>query len=168
MPYFSREFVVCLVLSAVLVYACLFVGVWQGQLAPPEEVKRAVEDVEKLREQASFTFIFLNNYKLALVAVIPLFGAVQHGFVQFNTGYIIGALAANGKVSGFALAAALLAMPHGMLEYMAYTFAAAESLALTYAAVRRKFRERLRQAWKTIVLVGVLLATAAALELPFI
>jgi uncharacterized membrane protein SpoIIM required for sporulation len=168
LPYFSREFVVCLVLSAVLVYACLFVGVWQGQLAPPEEVKRAVEDVEKLREQASFTFIFLNNYKLALVAVIPLFGAVQHGFVQFNTGYIIGALAANGKVSGFALAAALLAMPHGMLECMAYTFAAAESLALTYAAVRRKFRERLRQAWKTIVLVGVLLATAAALELPFI
>jgi uncharacterized membrane protein SpoIIM required for sporulation len=168
LPYFSREFVVCLVLSAVLVYACLFVGVWQGQLAPPEEVKRAVEDVEKLREQASFTFIFLNNYKLALVAVIPLFGAVQHGFVQFNTGYIIGALATNGKVSGFALAAALLAMPHGMLEYMAYTFAAAESLALTYAAVRRKFRERLRQAWKTIVLVGVLLATAAALELPFI
>jgi hypothetical protein len=37
-------------------------------------VKRTVEDVEKLREQASFTFIFLNNYKLALMAVIPLFG----------------------------------------------------------------------------------------------
>jgi uncharacterized membrane protein SpoIIM required for sporulation len=168
LPYFSREFVVCLVLSAVLVYACLFVGVWQGQLAPPETVKQTVEDVEKLREQASFTFIFLNNYGHALVAVIPLFGAVQHSFVQFKTGYAIGALAANGKVSGFALAAALLAMPHGMLEYAAYTFAVAESLALTYAAVRRKFRERLRQAWKTIVLVGVLLAAAAALELPYV
>ena len=101
--------------------ACLFVSVWQGQLAPPEMVKRTVEDVEKLREQASFTFIFLNNYKLALMAVIPLFGAVQHGFVQFNTGHITGALAANGKVSGFTLASTLLAMPHGMLEYMSLT-----------------------------------------------
>jgi uncharacterized membrane protein SpoIIM required for sporulation len=168
LPYFSREFVVCLVLSAALVYACLFVGVWQGQLAPPEEVERTVEDVEKLREQASFTFIFLNNYKYALIAVIPLFGAVQHGFVQFNTGYVIGALAANGKTSGFALAATLLAMPHGLCEYAAYTFAVAESLALTYAAVKRRFRERLKQAWKTIVLVGVLLAAAAALELPYV
>jgi hypothetical protein len=42
----------------------------------------------------------LNNYGHALVAVIPLFGAVQHGFVQFNTGYIIGALAANAKLQG--------------------------------------------------------------------
>jgi len=168
LTYFSREFVVCLVLSAVLVYACLFVGVWQGQLAPPEKVKQTVQNVEKLREQASFTFIFLSNYKYALIAVIPLFGAVQHGFVQFKTGYIIGALAANGKTSGFALAATLLAMPHGMLEYAAYTFAVAESLALTYAAAKRRFRERLRQAWKTIVLVGVLLAAAAALELPYV
>jgi len=168
LTYFSREFVVCLVLSIALIYACLFVGVWQGQLAPPEKVKQTVEDVEKLREQASFTFIFLNNYEHALIAVIPLFGAVQHCFVQFKTGYVIGALAANSKVSGFALAAALLAMPHGLCEYMAYTFAVAESLTLTNAAVRRKFRERLRQAWKTIVLVGVLLAAAAALELPYL
>jgi uncharacterized membrane protein SpoIIM required for sporulation len=168
LPYFSREFVVCLVLSAVLVYACLFVGVWQGQLAPPETVKQTVEDVEKLREQASFTFIFFNNYKYALIAVIPLFGAVQHGFVQFNTGYVIGALAANGKTSGFALAATLLAMPHGLCEYMAYTFAVAESLALTYAAVKRRFRERIRQACKTALLVGLLLALAAALELPYV
>jgi uncharacterized membrane protein SpoIIM required for sporulation len=152
----------------VLVYTCLFVGVWQGQLAPPETVKRTVEDVEKLREQASFTFIFLNNYEHALIAVIPLFGAVQHCFVQFNTGYIIGALAANSKVSGFALAATLLAMPHGLCEYMAYTFAVAESLALTYAAAKRKFRERLRQAWKIVLLVGLLLALAAALELPYV
>jgi uncharacterized membrane protein SpoIIM required for sporulation len=168
LPYFSREFAVCLVLSAVLVYACLFVGVWQGQLAPPETVKQTVQNVEKLREQTSFTFIFLNNYEHALIAVIPLFGAVQHCFIQFKTGYVIGALAANSKTSGFALAAALLAMPHGLCEYMAYTFAVAESLALTYAAAKRKFRERLRQAWKIVLLVGLLLALAAALELPYV
>ena len=47
MSYLSREFAVCLVLSVALVYACLFVGVWQGQLASPEEVERTVEDVER-------------------------------------------------------------------------------------------------------------------------
>jgi gluconate kinase len=51
---------------------------------------------------------------------------------------------------------------------MAYTFAVAESLALTYAAAKRKFRERLRQACKTVLLVGLLLALAAALELPYV
>ena len=168
MPYFSRELAVCLILSAALAYACLFVGVWQGQLASPQEAERTVEDVEKLRERASFALIFTNNYRLALTAMIPLFGAAHHCFVQFNTGYVIGALAAYSGASGFALAAALLSMPHGLLEYMAYAFAVAESMALTHAAVRRKFRERLKQAGKTALLTGLLLAMAAALELPYV
>ena len=117
----------------------------------------------------SWLDIFVNNFGLTLVTLVPFFGFFFAIFVQFNSGYAFGALAQVYDMSNVEAVLVTLVTPVGLLEYTAYIFALTESVILAYSIYRREFKKRLvNQAWKTLLFVALLLFLGAIVEVALI
>lgn len=164
-PYFSKPFIYALVASASIIFVSLTFGASQGNQVEIDAAKQTLKEVEKMASESTWFSIFVNNVIMALVTFVPLIGAVWMTFVQYNTGWYLGAMAKAYNVDYIVLTSLVLTSIVGLIEYPAYIIALGESMLLVYSAAEREFKKRLIQhSWKSIIIVVSLLFIGGVVE----
>ncbi len=163
--YFSQAFVYALIASVVVILSTLIGASFIGFNAPSDVASQIATETESQAATTTWYYIFFNNFGLTLIGFVPFFGFAFEMFLEFNTGYAFGALSQVYHVSNVLAVLVTLATPVGVLEYVSYFFASAESLILAYSATRGELRNRfVNHSWKTILFVAVLLFISAIVE----
>lgn len=118
--------------------------------------------------------IFTNNLRIALLEMIPGFGAALFGFSIYSTARILEVYALNANAPPLAVAFTLLLFfPHSYIELPAYAFATGEGLYLLYAVWKwalskgDKSPNLSAEGWQfviNLIIVVVMLAVAATFE----
>lgn len=108
--------------------------------------------------------IFLNNYEIALVMIVPLLGALFAMYVGYSSGLVISAFSQVRNVNPMSLFIFTVANPIAFMEFMAYALAITQGVLIFYAIVRKNFRQEMRNTAITVALVLVILLVAAFLE----
>jgi len=163
--YFSPPFTFAFVISVIVIFSTLLGSSFLGFDAPSDVASQIANEVENAAASTNWLDIFVNNFGLTLVTFVPFFGFFFAVYVQFGTGYAFGALAQVYRVGNVDAVLVTLITPVGLLEYTSYILALTESIMLAYALYRREFKKRLvNHAWKTIILVALLLFTGAIVE----
>ena len=76
------------ILTLILITISFASGFYAAQVGPHEE---AEELLKRLRDvEISVQNIFLHNFLITLVTVVPFVGIPYHMFVQYSTGYAFG------------------------------------------------------------------------------
>ena len=164
-PYFSKPFIYTLIVSAIIIFVSLTYGASRGNQVEIEVANQTLTEVETMASESTWFSIFINNVSMALMTFIPLIGAVWMIYVQYNTGWYIGAMAKAYNVDYIMATAIILTSIVGLLEYPAYIIALGESMLLVYSATQREFKERLIQhSWKSIIIVISLLFIGGVVE----
>lgn len=126
--------------------------------------------LESLDESGLELGIFSNNVLVALLGAIPFAGPPLAGYIVFNTGRFLGWLSAQlGLPAGLMLAIMLpltILTGYGLLEFLGYGLAVAESLTLSYYMARRRelLRRELRMLPLALGVSALFLALGAVLE----
>jgi uncharacterized membrane protein SpoIIM required for sporulation len=164
--YFSKPFILCLVISTVIIFTCVIIGSFRGVNVSMEEANAFSNETES--EVASLTWfgIFINNFAIvSLPALIPIYGVIWMGAIQYNSGFLLGELSKATGIDNVLYLSALVTDPVGVLEFLAYILICAESLLFVYLAYKREVVKRVKDhTWKTILLVAVLLLIGAVVE----
>jgi len=130
-----------------------------------EVANQTLTEVQTIAGESTWLSIFINNVGMALVTFIPLLGTAWMIFVQYNTGWYLGAMAKAYNVDYIVAASIILTSVVGLIEYSAYIIALGESMFLVYSAIQGEFKERLIQhSWKSIVIVVSLLFIGGVIE----
>ncbi|MEM2211170.1 MAG: stage II sporulation protein M [Nitrososphaerales archaeon] len=161
------RFKIAILIAILLISLAFSIGFFRGRNAPLNDVK----EVEKMIKGLEKTplFIFHNNFLIALVTLIPFIGIPIHLFVQFNTGYAIGALTSSINLSNLFMIFLLIMNPVFILEYSAYTITLGESINLTTLSIKRAgFKSRLKNSFKILLIATILLFIGALIESYFI
>jgi len=167
--YFSKNFILTLIISATIILSTLLLSSFVGFNAPPENAQQIDTEVKNLASTTTWTDIFINNFLLTLVTFIPAFGIFFAVYVQFGTGYAFGALAQVYHVNNLQITLLTLLTPVGILEYSAYILALAESIILIYSIYKKELKKRfITHTWKTLTTVALLLLIGAVIEAAFI
>jgi hypothetical protein len=110
-------------------------------------------------------FLFSNNFHIAAIQFIPLFGWYTFGSVMYNTALAIEVIGINSHISGPLVMLSLLFEPHTWLELPAYALATTQSLYLIRGvSSRRRFKFELVRTAFVFALVAVELLIAAIFE----
>ncbi len=165
LQYFSRPFIFTLVVSTIVVLISLTYGASQGNEIEFEVANQILTEVQTMAGKVTWFLIFTNNVSLTLPAFIPLIGAVWMSYVQFNTGWHLGAIAKVYNINYLVATSIVLTSIVGLIEYSAYTIALGESLFLVYAATQGEFQRRVIQhSWLSITVVVSLLFLGGIVE----
>jgi uncharacterized membrane protein SpoIIM required for sporulation len=121
-----------------------------------------------------FWGIFTNNFRIAVIEMVPVLGAAFFAFSLYATARILEAIAASDNDSPIlVLVLLLLLFPHSYIELPAYAVATGEGLVLAYAIARWlfasgsspvRFRVELGQLLLNLTIVTVMLLVAALFE----
>jgi uncharacterized membrane protein SpoIIM required for sporulation len=120
---YSRKFLICVLISALLIYGCLILGVINGGNVRPEEASDALASINVARETITWQEIFVNNLIIGAVALIPFMGVTSVLEILYNTGFMIGELAKANNANVMIYLLSIVLGPSGMLETLAYIFA---------------------------------------------
>lgn len=163
--YFSRPFIHTLIVSAIVILISLTYGASQGNEVEFEVANQILAEVQTIAGGVTWFSIVINNVSLTLPAFIPLIGAVWMSYVQFNTGWHLGAIAKAYDINYLVATSIVLTSIVGLIEYSAYTIALGESLFLVYSATQGEFQRRVIQhLWLSIIIVVSLLFLGGAVE----
>lgn len=154
---------------AVLMLALLMTVI--GSLMPisAEEAEQINSDlnqtVSTLSENgALMPYIFGNNLFICLLMFIPVVGPLLGCYILFNTGTVIGAIAA---AEGYPVALAFIALfitPVAWLEFAAYSVSMGESVWLFRRILQGRAKHEFRNACLFITLCVALLLVGAIVE----
>jgi hypothetical protein len=123
------------------------------------------ETVNTLSETGGLTqFIFGNNFMICLLMFIPVIGPLFGFFVLFNTGTVIGGIAATQGVPGVLAFLALVLTPVFWLEFIAYSIAITQSFWLIRRIMRRRIWLELKTTGLLVTICAVLLLIGAIVE----
>jgi uncharacterized membrane protein SpoIIM required for sporulation len=122
-----------------------------------------------------FSGIFVNNYRIALIEMIPGIGLLFFAFSLYATARILEVISINDHASPLIVVLVLLLLfPHSWIELPAYAVATAEGIFLLYAIGKWLFDSNGRGSvrWSAelgqlainLVIVTVMLAVAALFE----
>jgi len=166
--YFNKPFLLCLLLSLILVYGFLVVGATRNvSEASANDTMTQVDQLRSNFTSSSFGWlsIFQNNYVITLLTLVPLVGLPQMLLVQYNTGLLVAGLAKATHVSSLIYVFVIAIHPVGVLEYFAYLFAYAESVYFLYAVKKRQAKEWFKThfLW-TLLFCTLILLGAAVVE----
>ena len=160
-------------LKLTLLAAVILIGILLlGSLIPlgDEEGRLVQEELERLGERGLELGIFLNNFMIALLGLIPFLGPPILGYAVFHTGRFLGWLGVEHGMPPqllipFTLNLIILT-GYGILEFLGYGAAAAESLAISYYAIRsrRLLGRELRMLPLMIGLIAGFLLAGAVIE----
>lgn len=110
-------------------------------------------------------FLFSNNFHIAAVQFIPLFGWYTFGSVMYNTALAIEVIGINSHIPGPLIMLSLLFEPHTWLELPAYALATTQSLYLVRGvSSKKRFKFELVRTLFVFTLVAVELLIAAIFE----
>jgi len=107
-----------LILMVLVQSIVLFVG---GNV--PLTVKQSKEIVESIPSEMSWNDIAFHNMKLSIFVFIPALGVGWLGWVSYNTGTVIEAIAITLNSTTITVLLCLTMFPHYWLEIIAYTIA---------------------------------------------
>jgi uncharacterized membrane protein SpoIIM required for sporulation len=114
--------------------------------------------------------IFSNNFKVALLELIPVVGIALFGLSIYETARIVEVIGLVQKEGTGAALITLFALPSTWLELPAYCIATVEGVFLAYAFVRVArngwgvFRREVRFVLVNILLIAIILIVAATIE----
>lgn len=113
--------------------------------------------------------IFVNNVRIALMEIIPVWGAILFSISTYATSRTVEAVAIVQPASVAHLPAQVLItllflFPHSWLELPAYAIALTESIFLIYSGVTHNLINESRRALAVVVFVVILLFVAALFE----
>ncbi len=115
-------------------------------------------------------FIFFHNLQVLVMVIVPLAGFPMAVYSAFTTGLVGSSLAA--LIPGLTrldLLASTFLMPHSLMEYAAFSLAAAESLVVTFSLLKkRSFREESVFFLASLVISASILLLAATAETLYI
>ncbi len=130
-----------------------------------EEADLLMKEAEEIFKQR-FTIIdiFLNNFLISLIMLIPVAGPIVGGYIIFTTGRLLGALSVSTGFPPILLISLTIITIYGLIEFLAYGTAFTESILFTYSIFKKK--TRIESRWLIISIAGtaILLLAAAALE----
>ena len=110
--------------------------------------------------------IFANNFRIASIELVPVFGWLIFGSSTYLTARIIEAfaLANPPPLPGPAVMFSLLLLPHSWIELPAYAVATMQSILLVYSIFKKRFKFELARTLFVWLLLGVELLIAAIFE----
>ncbi len=164
-PYFSRQFIYTLIVSAVTIFVSLTYGASRGNQVDIDVANQTLTEVATMAGEATWVSIFINNVSITLLTFLPILGLVLMIYVQYNTGWYLGALAKAYDMDYIVATSLILTSVVGLLEYSAYIIALGESMFLVYSAAQKGLKERLMyHSWKSIIIVVSLLFIGGVVE----
>lgn len=108
-------------------------------------------------------FIFFHNLAIALLEMIPVFGAVFFLISIYTTGLATQAIVGSQGLPG-TTGLILFLFPYSLVELSAYAIAAGSGTMLLVSLVRRRFTTELKVFVLEGMVVGGVLVTAATME----
>jgi len=164
--YLTSAFLLLLCLSFIMLEGMLYFAANQTYLTTTaNEAEEMQEQIEKERQTITAFTIFLNNFQVSILLIIPLIGLFYFGWVWNNTAIVIGMLSKAYGINPaiYISTITILVFP----EIAAYTVMVAENIYVTLLALTRGgAMERLKhQTWKSLTIYTVLLFVGAVLEM---
>lgn len=151
----------------VLVFSLVFLlsSIIPLERSSAEEIYSSVKESMGL---ASPLDIFMHNISISIIMMTPLLGFIFSIVSSSTTGVVISAISTLTNLNSLSLAVKLISSPPGILEFLAYGLASAQSLAGLFAIVEKRMRKELKGYLITLMIVVGLLLTAAFLEMALI
>ncbi|MCS7132338.1 MAG: stage II sporulation protein M [Nitrososphaeria archaeon] len=103
-----------------------------------EEAEELTKRLEEIIGENVEVQIFLNNFMIAVLGCIPFIGPCIMGYTIFNTGRYLGWISAQTGVPVIVSIFFTIIMVYGLLEFMGYGLATAESLTISYQILRAR------------------------------
>ncbi len=156
-----------------LVIAAIFIGFMLAGIFYPMSDEEGWEIQKKLEELGKNNLeleIFSNNMMVALTGMIPFAGPPLAGYIVFNTGRFLGWTSAQLEIPADIMIAMtliiILLTGYGILEFMGYGIAVAESLTISYYIIGRRWllKRELKMLLLAIALSALFLALGAVIE----
>jgi hypothetical protein len=123
------------------------------------------QTVSALSENGALTqYIFGNNFFICLIMFVPVVGPVLGGFILFNTGAAIGAVAVAGGYPVIVALFALFLTPVAWLEFAAYSVSISESVWLFRRILQGRGKHEFRNTCFFITVCAILLLVGAVVE----
>ena len=157
---------------AILISIILIGLMLAGSLIPlgAEEGEKIREELERLGGEGLEQGIFLNNFTIALIALIPFLGPIIMGYVVFHTGRFLGWMGLELGMPPYHLIpftlGTIILTGYGILEFLGYGVAVSESLTLSYYILRARalLRSELKILLIVIGVIALLLFLGAVIE----
>lgn len=166
--WLNRYFLIIFIVIFICFYAVMYLSAVQFYsigITPEgaEQANDTATQIDKVRQTTTWLSIFANNFSVSIALIVPVAGLVSFLFVLFNTGQVLGLLAATTGISPLVYVLAT-AIPIGFMEVVAYSLLGTEGTYLFTLFINRSggVRERLKKhSWKSILLyIGILVVTA--------
>jgi len=158
--------VLLFVITTIALITILFYG--SSVTLTQEESEEKIQQVSELLRDISVWKIFLNNFQIALLMFIPVFGTFIGGYVIYSTGTVFAAYSVQSGIPAVYLVGLTLLSPYGILEFLGYGLAMSEGFLIVYSAFKKKLRSEAKALPLMILVVAGLLLTAAAIEMSMI
>ena len=131
-----------------------------------QEGQQLVQSVNGGGPLDTFSGIFLNNVRIALIEAIPFVGPVFLGYSIFYTGEVLQAfaLSSNPPVPPLILGAVTFVFPHSLIEFAGYAVAVTAGVMLIWAGIKKRLRTEIRVYAQEVLIAGAILLIAAATE----
>lgn len=168
MKYFSRPFLICLLISVIVLYGFLVLGANQTVSSVTATSNENTVQQDRTNFMASsfgWLPIFVNNFEITLETFVPGLGLFYAVSTQYDSGVFVAGLAKANNVSGLAYVFAISTSPVGLVEYLSYIFAFAEGLYMFICFYEQSLKEWLRTHLpKTLLFCVAVLLVAALVE----
>lgn len=161
-----RKRILLMLSFMVILYIILFLG--SMSTLTEVEIQQIMDKVEELLRDISAWKIFLNNFQISLIMLVPLLGTVLGGFIIYSTGMVFAAYSQQFGLSSIELVLFTILSPYGLLEFIGYGLATSEGIVLIYSLIKRKFRKELPSLLIIVIFIAGVLLIAAAIEMLFI
>lgn len=168
--WLNKRFLLLLVLILVAFFMIMFLCANNSYIYATTTSEGAAQanatasEIQSIRETASATSIFFNNFEVSVFLSLPVIGLVLFGITLANTGAVVGFLSAIVGVSPATYFKAIL--PIALPETFAYSLLATEAtyvvlLAVTRAGAKQRIGEH---SWKTFLAYVLVLFITAVVE----
>ncbi len=137
------------------------------------EAQSVYNELNNTLQNISPISIFNNNFKISMIMIIPLIGAILSAIIAYNTGQAFAAISIvkYGSNVGGKLFLLTMLFPHFWLEYISYGFATAQSIIFLYILIKaiknKNYNILLTELLITLLIIGIaaaLLSTGAIIE----
>jgi hypothetical protein len=129
------------------------------------EAEALSKQLESLTSQLDSPLdIFLNNFGISLIMAIPFAGPLFAGWVAYETGRYVAALATLQSISVLFLLAIPIILVYGLLEFIGYGGMVMGGSIFAYKILKRRARDEVKWYLLTILTSALVILVAALIE----
>ncbi len=147
-----------------LLFVIIVIAIGTSTPLSTSEGEEILEGFESSLPDIATTPIFFNNFLIAVIMFIPVFGPTIGTIILHTTGVVIAAAGMSADIPGILLLLGLLIFPFAWLEFISYSIAITQSIFLIIGLLRKHFKKELVRTAFLILTVFVMLFVAAFIE----